>query len=411
MQLRLVIVLSLLSALFGNPVIAQKVKVPLVYSNIGIDGNGTFLLYQGNKIYSEPPQARFKPSNFSNITGTFSGLKFDFQAPSLYGTLYYGFIPLDDSKFPQPVFFGKTARIIAGKTEVPIKEMSGEFDMIKWGINRKGILGYRVVNQSSFMVFEGKINFDADDFLSTYHVVRRGTYGETMAVKTKPFKVVHSIIEGPLLANLTHNSVTIFYKTRSSISTIITVNNQRYKTKNSTYHEGVINNLKPDTEYEYQVFYGDFEETYSFRTAPEPGSRKAFAFSYASDSRSGNGGGERNLGGTNAYIMKRIMALNQQNGVKFMQFSGDLITGYVRDPEAIRLEYMNWKRAVSPYGRYIPVVVTMGNHESLIKTFKDPVDNIVFEIDNFPFDKYSSEAIFSQEFVNPLNGPESYQIT
>jgi hypothetical protein len=84
-----------------------------------------------------------------------------------------------------------------------------------------------------------------------------------------------------------------------------------------------------------------------------------------------------------------------------------MITGYLRDPEAIRLEYMNWKQAVSPYARYFPVIVTMGNHEALIKSFKEPDDNIEFEIDNFPFDKYSSEAIFRQEFVNPLNGPES----
>jgi len=210
MQFRSLITSGFLSILIGNMGLAQKIDVPKVYSNIGIDENGTFLNYNNSKIYSEPDPFRFKPSNFTKIAGTFSGLKFDFDQPALFGTLYYGFIPLDDSKFPQPVFFGKTSSIVGGGAEVFIKDMAGEFDMIKWGENRRGILGYRVVNQFSQMVYDGKINFNADDFLDTYQVVRRGTYGERIEVKTKPFQVVHTIIEGPLLANLTNNSVTVF---------------------------------------------------------------------------------------------------------------------------------------------------------------------------------------------------------
>jgi hypothetical protein len=142
------------------------VEVPKVYSNIGIDENGTFLNYNNSKIYNEPDPFRFKPSNFHKIAGTFSGLKFNFDQPSLFGTVYYGFIPLDDSKFPQPVFFGKTAPITGGVAEVFIKDMAGEFDMINWQENRRGILGYRVVNQLSQMVYDGKINFDANDFIT-----------------------------------------------------------------------------------------------------------------------------------------------------------------------------------------------------------------------------------------------------
>ncbi|MCK5471468.1 MAG: metallophosphoesterase, partial [Cyclobacteriaceae bacterium] len=148
-------------------------------------------------------------------------------------------------------------------------------------------------------------------------------------------------------------------------------------------------------------------ETYSFRTAPAPGSRTEFSFSYASDSRSGNGGGERNLLGTNAYIMKKIMALNLQQKVRFMQFTGDMVTGYSVNPNSLRLEYANWKRAIEPFARYIPVIPAMGNHEAVVKSFYDPAKNFNYQIDNFPYDKVSSEAIFQKEFVNPLNGPES----
>jgi len=131
------------------------------------------------------------------------------------------------------------------------------------------------------------------------------------------------------------------------------------------------------------------------------------SFSYASDSRSGNGGGERNLYGTNAYIMKKIMALNMQQQVRFMQFSGDLVTGYSESTNSTRLEYTNWKRAIEPFARYMPVFSTMGNHEVIVKSFENPANSISYQVDNFPFDKVSSEAIYQQEFVNPMNGPES----
>jgi len=105
--------------------------------------------------------------------------------------------------------------------------------------------------------------------------------------------------------------------------------------------------------------------------------------------------------------MKKIMALNTQQKVRFMQFSGDMITGYRQNPGTMRLEYANWKRAIEPFAHYIPVVATMGNHEALVKNFNDPENDLDFPIDNLPFDKVSSEAIFRQEFVNPMNGPDS----
>ena len=70
--------------------------------------------------------------------------------------------------------------------------------------------------------------------------------------------------------------------------------------------------------------------------------------------------------------MKKIMALNMQQKVRFMQFSGDLVTGYSENPNSIRLEYTNWKRAIEPFAHYIPVFTTMGNHAALLKSFLSP---------------------------------------
>lgn len=394
--------------LLSSNVFGQKNKIPDVYSNIKHDNEGFYFELKGKKYYALADNRGFNPEMFtSNIKGTVEGLHFDFKAPGLNGIMYYGFIPLNDSKYPHPVFFSNTAEIIEGKAKVNIKDMKGRFDMINWADEKKGILGYRVVSSTNNMLYDGKINFSAEDFLATDGKYNTVAYGKKVYQKTEPFAVEFSIIEGPLVSNLTPNGAVIFAKTNTKGKISVKVGKKNFSSKSGTYHEVEIKNLEPDTEYEYTLFYGKFKETYSFRTAPAQGSRTEFSFSYASDSRSGNGGGERNIYGTNAYIMKKIMALNMQQKVRFMQFSGDLVTGYAENPNSIRLEYSNWKRAIEPFARYIPVISTMGNHEAVVKSFHDEANNFNYQIDNFPFDKISAEAIYQKEFVNPQNGPES----
>ena len=387
---------------------AQEKNIPKIHTKIKYDNQGYYFELQGKKFYALPENKRFTPEQFtSNIKGTDKGLRFDFKAKGLNGTMFYGFIPTNDSKYPHPVYFAKTAEIIEGVAEVNLKAMKGRYDMINWTSEQKGKLGYRIMSNTNNILYDGKVNFDAKDFLNTdgqYHEI---AYGQKVPTKVKPFVVEYSVIEGPLVCNLTHESVTIFAKTNSRGKVAVRTNGKRFSSKSGTYHEIEIKDLEPDKEYEYTLLYGNFNETYSFRTAPAPGSRTAFSFSYASDSRSGNGGGERNLYGANVYIMKKIMALSMQQNVRFMQFSGDLITGLNESPNSTRLEYANWKRAVDPFGRYIPVVTTMGNHEAILKSFYDETNNVKYSIDNFPFDRVSAEAIYQQEFVNPLNGPES----
>lgn len=388
--------------------VAQKNAIPAVHSNIKSDNQGIYFELKGNKYYALPSNVGFSPEQFtSKIKGTTKGLLFDFKQKGLTGILYYGFIPLNDSKYPQPVFFAKTAEIKEGIAEVNIKEMKGRYDMIGWGKTGLGILGYRIVDNNRKIMYDGKINFNAKDFLSAdgqYHEI---AYGKKVYAPPKPFVVELSLIEGPFVTNLTPESAIIFFKTNIKGKCVVKVNGKRFAGKSGKHHEIKVDGLEPDTEYDYTVFYGSFTETYAFRTAPSPGSRTEFSFSYASDSRSGNGGGERDLYGTNAYIMKKIMALNLQQKVRFMQFTGDLVTGYSVNPNDIRLEYANWKRAIEPFARYIPVITTMGNHEAVVKSFYNPVQNTSYQVDNFPYDKVSSEAIYQLEFVNPLNGPDS----
>ncbi len=175
---------------------------------------------------------------------------------------------------------------------------------------------------------------------------------------------------------------------------------KKYKGAKGKLHEIKIEGLEPATDYSYIIYYGDNTQEYSFRTAPEPGSRTSFTFAYASDSRSGSGGGERDMYGANFYIMKKIMALAMHKNSAFVQFTGDLVNGYQEWKQHINLEYANWKRAVQPYGAYFPIYVGMGNHEALTRTFSSG-EAYNISVDRFPFDTESAESAFARNFVMP----------
>jgi hypothetical protein len=154
------------------------------------------------------------------------------------------------------------------------------------------------------------------------------------------------------------------------------------------------------------VHYGNYRETYSFKTAPLAGSRKPFVFGYTSDCRAGSGGGERDLYGVNAYIMKKMAALASYENAAFFQFTGDMIDGYSSSIGKTHLQYANFKSAVEPWWHHLPFNIGPGNHEVVVATFDDGSKYGV-QIDKFPFNTKSAERTFADAFVNPENGPFS----
>jgi 3',5'-cyclic AMP phosphodiesterase CpdA len=321
----------------------------------------------------------------AEIVGTNVGLYFDFKDENLNGKLIFGFIHPDDSKHPQPVYFKLPLDIVQGKVAMNIKHvLRGTYDMVGWEENKKGTLGYRVVRQDGAILYDGQVTFKGNG----------------------PFEVDVTLVEGPNVNLLNKDGATIAFKTNMQSVCEVIVDNKSFKSDSAQFqHEIKVDGLDPDTEYGYTVKYGNNEASYSFKTAPEPGTRKPFTFAYASDSRAGKGAGERDIFGTNAYIMKKISALAHYKGVSFFQFTGDMINGYLTSVGDMELQYANWKKAVEPYWHYYPFYVGMGNHESLKRMFK--YGNTMYEVDRYPYSTESAEAIFSNEFVNPMNGPES----
>jgi hypothetical protein len=363
-------------------------RVSLLHPNIYYDqiNQSQFLLVDTTRAYEVyTPSKHTLEQMRAVVQGTSTGLFFDFKDENLNGRLVIGFIPQNDSKHPHPVYFKMPQEIRNGKVGVNILHvLRGPYDMIGWQENKKGTLGYRVISDTGAILYDGRVTFKGNG----------------------PFEVDLTLVEGPFVNMVTPNNATISFTTNSESICEVIVNGKTFKSDSAqTNHEIFIDGLQPATEYNYTVKYAENQEIYSFETSPNPGSKSSFTFAYASDSRSGEGGGERNIYGANAYIMKKIFALANYNNVKFFQFTGDMVTGYLTSVGDMELQYANWKKSIEPYWHYFPVYVGMGNHESMKRMFRS--GSTMYEIDRYPYETESAEAVFSNAFVNPQNGPKS----
>ena len=364
-----------------------QIAVPAVHSHMYADSTGMYVVHptKGDTFFQK---VRNYPYTYQKIArlpkGTANGVEWNFEDTSFQGTIYYGLIKTEGIRFPQPVFFKRNLKIQNGRAKLNIKKtFRGKYDFVDWEKTGKLILGYRVVDANGQFLYDGKVNLKG----------------------TGPFTTDLTLTEGPFVQMLTDTSVVISLRTSSPTVVAIQANGKMFYTpgrRDTTVHEILITGLSPATQYSYTVFYGDWKESYAFETAPRKGSRTPFTWAFASDSRSGQGGGERSIYGTNAYILKKMTTLALQRGAKFFQFTGDMIDGYKTDPDVMNLEYANFKNAVRYYWHYAPMYIGMGNHEALMHAFDNRIS-----VDRFPFSSASSEALFAQHFVNPLNGPLS----
>lgn len=377
-------ILFSINALYGQG------AVPTVHGNLRADDKGRLYMQDSaRRFYAVDAAHKYTLSDMKgNPRGDINGISFFFGNTEFNGLLYYGFIDYTDSKHPMPVYFKVAEKITKGNAHINIREkLSGKYDMVGWEKSGKGTLGYRVVAEDGAILYDGIVSFSGKG----------------------PFTVVATITEGPFVNLLSHKGATISFETNQAVKATITIGGKVFSDSKPTQnHEIELKGLKEDTTYEYTVTYGEMKQKYTLHTAHKPGSRQYFMFSYASDSRNGNGGGERNVYGANFYVMKKMMALNAHKGVAFSQFSGDLIDGYLTDKNETDLQYANWKRAVEPFAHYFPLYISMGNHEALSTDFKEEGDKgKTISIDKFPYATESAEAVFANNFVNPTNGPAS----
>jgi hypothetical protein len=376
------------SQIGAQPPTVGSPSIPRVYSNVMATPEGALVFQaQGQPALNQAvrPPAWTLAQVRGNPRGTAKGIALDFGRPDFNGTLIFGLIPYHDTRYPQPVYRTSTP-IKEGKAEIDIKaSLSERYDMVGWAKAGTGVIGYRVIAPNGTMVYDGRVRFKG----------------------TGPFNIDVTMVEGPFVANVTPRQAVIWFQLDRLAPCAIVVADRTVPCREGEARQEItVGQLRPGTDYRYHVRYGDHEETYGFRTAPAAGTRQPFVFAYASDSRGGQGGGDRNFSGPNAYVLRRLMAVTQVRRAAFMQFTGDLVGGYVQSPDALAFELANWKRAIEPQAHWFPVYTTMGNHDSVLREFMGEGGRSV-RIDRFPFETESSEAVFARELVNPENGPAS----
>ncbi|MEA3460436.1 MAG: hypothetical protein U9R49_01065 [Bacteroidota bacterium] len=375
------LILVLFTGLIG--IYAQENEpIPAVHSKMTYDEAGNLLIKAGGNTFyamTSPPLYSLQQV-YGNPVGTENGLIFDFG--ELEGTLTYGLIPYGKAPHPVPVF-RFTKSIVSGKAEINIPyDFRYPYDFVGWKETGFLTIGYRLQDTEGMIIYDGEVSLSG----------------------TGPFEVVPAIAEGPFINGLTDTGIVIWCRTTLPVQAQLEVNGQLLTDPEPlVHHEWAIDGLEPATEYNYTVKYGGQEQQYHFRTAPRDGSREPFVFAYTSDSRHATGGGERMIYGANAYIMKKMAALAHANDAAFLQFTGDMINGYLTNNEETQLQYTNWKKALEPFWHYMPVNSGMGNHEALGYIFTDTAGRMRAFIDGFPYDTFSAEAAYAEAFVNPVS--------
>ena len=171
-------------------------------------------------------------------------------------------------------------------------------------------------------------------------------------------------------------------------------------------HEIQVTGLEADSSYQYKVQVGEFISAGAkFRTAPARGAGKV-RFAYLGDTRSGYGGGLSRHMGVNYATLERLCSIAYAKDAQFLVVGGDLVNGYTAVPGDFSLQLHAWKQATLGYWSERPIYAAMGNHEALLRIFKDGSEYGV-EVDRWPYATESAEAAFARWFVHPMNGPET----
>jgi len=365
---------------------AQLNPIPGSYSNIKYDeSNRLYCENESQKFYADTAGPRYTIKQLlGNPEGTEDGLAFDFV--NLIGTFTYGLIPYGKAPHPLPVF-RLTSPLVNGKVTANVKrDFRYPYDFVGWEENKGFTLGYRLTDEKGMIVFDGEVSVEGSG----------------------PFKVIPTIYEGPYVNNISATEAVIWFETSEPVISTLAINNKIIEDAAPvTHHEFKVSGLTPGTKYDYTVKVASLSQTYHITTAPKAGSRKPFVFAYTSDSRHASGSGERMIYGANAYIMKKMTALSYQQGAAFVQFTGDMINGYLSNKEEQLVQYTNWKKSIEPFWHYMPFYIGQGNHEALGFIFKDKDGVQKAFIDKFPYDTQSAESAFRDAFVNPENGPLS----
>jgi 3',5'-cyclic AMP phosphodiesterase CpdA len=394
-------VMGLVSCIAIPAANAQELDLPV--KNLQQDPNFIEQPFYGvkNKFSIEQLQTCIKDGNkyglvldMSALTATLDGKRID--PSNIYGTLRIGPDPFESAEVNYTYKkFRVSNRIADGKSYIPVNTLlDPHINSEDWTDSGQLALRLELYLQTA----EGPHTFlGIFDLFTGFKKT-----GET-------FLVQPAISEGPLV-NLIRSDrpkqMVIAFKTTQVVKAQVVVDGKKTFTSSNpaTWHEIVIDNLKPDRDYEYYVQYGPRRtKSFTFRTAPKTGKGDVI-FAYAGDSRAGAGGGTSNLMGVNYRVMERTANAAYKLGAQLFLFGGDLVRGYTSSIADFRTQLSSWKQTMGGFWHQRPVYTCIGNHEALLRAFTSE-GNKWYSLDRWPYDSEGVEAVFGREMVNPLNGP------
>ncbi len=234
------------------------------------------------------------------------------------------------------------------------------------------------------------------------------------------------ISEGPLVCNVTATNAVLFWRTDMVTTGALQVGERLFDdTVLTNQHSVMLNGLKPETEYVYCIRSRSDAETmvheiwYHFKTPPYEGKRSSFSFAVCSDSEVGlyRSGSLGNVNHTS--VLTSLMNDAMNRNAALVLFPGNMIIGNTSLSEQVLMEYRMWKQKIQGAWHFIPFYSGMGNNEARVyeeqvityNRFTLPQGGYEERRDytlHFPrHDRMTPEQLFSSEFVNPGNGPDT----
>lgn len=334
----------------------------------------------------------------TGFEGSSAVVEFETLIDAPAAVAYYG-VPHTEGSLTTPRYrkVAKGTHIGDNKTRHQIKLDISKLEDVHYDtgliVNNGGSIVYRIE------IFDTRVQ-------TTRAYDRRLRYKRDGEPKTGTYTSLVTLTEGPFVDLVTHDSAVISWETDTPTKGSVLSNNREFLSLDPAIrHEVTLTKLKPDTVYTYQVNYGIWTPSYTFKTAPSPGNRVPFKFGFMSDSRAGVGGGERAQNGVNAKDLGRFAIELYNKKAEFVCFGGDLINGYTSDVKDYEWQLETWKRTIQPVGANIPFYESIGNHEQVGKYYKVTASHLKQDEYYIQFsgtvETESAETIFAKEFVNP----------
>jgi hypothetical protein len=362
--------------------------IPLVLSGLSYNADGKLVLVHEGQRYvdSEKKDVYALSKIIGDPTGAETGIALDIQMPEFDGSVAYGPY-VETAEYPSVAFLPRDVKMTNGKALLEFKKVFTKAnDFYRFQDKKKGIIGYRIMDATGKIIYEGRVAFKGNG----------------------PYEVLPTIIEGPMINELSADGCVISYETQVPVKTTISVGGKTFSDNAaSAHHEIKINGLPAGMEHKYTITYGDRSDNHSFKTANPEGGRKPFTFAFAAANRATTGGGERDFYGVNYQTSRAIMGMAAMKNAAFMMCIGDFTNGANPTEQGHMMEYSNFKRALEPWWSKMPVYVGFGDHEPNKKSLTNLETKKSKGIEVFPYETHSGEATFAKSFVNPKNGPQS----